>query len=338
MDDYVRVRKKSEESASHETVIVEKTISKPRPNIVCTSDFLKQLIGNLTKTASSTLIYGQGDLSAFTLKTVAIWAEQAKFPVYYFSSRVTQLTQMKQEGLFYRPPFFYQPTFYQPFCCYYSFFPPPFYPQPTFYSPFFCHHLLLSVDAKPWSNSKVCSIWNTDPCLIIFDGFAALEKLSQTSIHSQLLISLERLKALGVSSWVLVPKAKLWKNLRLDQWDNIIRVDFPVTGAPHSRRFLVTIEQALYFNSLPSARFIIDNRDNFTSKVQLFGGKYQKFEMQVRRLTAEGRTGPEILKSLQPVNSAEEPTCIPSLSMLNRLKRQWGIHCNRRHKHRKKTK
>lgn len=100
MDDYVRVRKKSEESASHETVIVEKTISKPRPNIVCTSDFLKQLIGNLTKTASSTLIYGQGDLSAFTLKTVAIWAEQAKFPVYYFSSRVTQLTQMKQRGFF----------------------------------------------------------------------------------------------------------------------------------------------------------------------------------------------------------------------------------------------
>ena len=318
------------ESISFRNAIIEEVQIRFTPdlNIVCTPSLLQQFIGNLVKTASSTLIYGPGDLSAFTLKTVATWAEQAKFTVHYYSSKVTQRAQMQQEGFFYQPPFFCQP-----------FLPPPFAPQPFFFQPsFFHHHLLLPIDARPWNESKNYSVWNTDSCLIVYDGFTALEKLSQTSIHSHLLNSLEHLKSLGISPWILVPKANLWKNLRLDQWDNIIRVDFPTTGALHPRRFLVTIEQALHYNSLPSAHFIVDNRENFTYKVQLFGGKYQQFEMCVRKLTSEGRTGPEILKQFPPVVSVGEPTSIPSLAMLNRLKRLWGIRSNKRHKHRKKAK
>ena len=96
------------ESISFRNAIIEEVQIRFTPdlNIVCTPSLLQQFIGNLVKTASSTLIYGPGDLSAFTLQTVATWAEQAKFTVHYYSSKVTQRAQMQQEGFFYQPPFF----------------------------------------------------------------------------------------------------------------------------------------------------------------------------------------------------------------------------------------
>lgn len=56
----------------------------------------------------------------------------------------------------------------------------------------------------------------------MFDSFISLGKLSQTSVSSELVNSLERLKPVYISPWILVHKSKLGNCIRPDQWDNII--------------------------------------------------------------------------------------------------------------------
>ena len=56
----------------------------------------------------------------------------------------------------------------------------------------------------------------------MFDSFISLGKLSQTSVSSELVNSLERLKPVYISPWILVHKSKLGNYIRPDQWDNII--------------------------------------------------------------------------------------------------------------------
>lgn len=261
-------------------------------------NILLRMVEVLTRASGSTLIYGSGDLSAFALKTTALWAKTTKIPVYYYSGKTTLAAQMLQDEIPADIPDF--------------------------------HYFLKEIDAKPWKNNSDSQFWiYSGSCIIVFDSFISLGKLSQTSVSSELVNSLERLKPVYISPWILVHKSKLGNYIRPDQWDNIIRVDTFRDDPLHSKRFLITIEKALYYDFLLTAHFVWDTRNNSAYRVYLFGGKYQQLEMRVRKLTSEGRTGPEILKQFPPVVSAGEPVGIPSLAMLNRLKRLWGIRSNK---------
>lgn len=270
------------------------------------NDILAAIIQCLVRTASSTLIYGSADLSTFAVKLTSFWATQSYAQVCYYTEKTTLPIRIAQEN-------------------------PGFLPSQRL------RYCVKKIDERPWNISTDVNMWNVGCRLMVFDGFQALEQLSQTSIYSQLVVSAEQLKSLFCSPWILLPKTKLGHNHRPDQWDNILRVDNRLQANPHSRQFLVTVEKALYYDSLPSAHFIFCNQNSAVGYIKRFGGKYQDYEMTVRKLTKQGKTGKQILEMLRFVAGPDEGKfAIPSLYMLNRLKRQWDIKTYQSHRSPKK--